>query len=119
MTAQLNSYRQSPRKVRLVVDAVRGKMLGEAMANLLFIPKRAAEPILKLLKSAAANAKTVNGLEPENLLVKEIAVDKGATMYRSMPRARGTSYQIRKRTSHVFIKLGTPVAKKEAKNKKK
>lgn len=112
LTAKLNSYRQSPRKVRLVVDAVRGKMLSEALTNLLFIPKRASGPILKLLKSAAANAKKESGFDVSDLKIKSIAVDKGFIMYRQMPRARGSASPIRKRTSKVSVTL-EPINKKK------
>ncbi len=99
-TAQLKSYRQSPRKVRLVADIVRGKKVGEALDILAFIPKRAGEPLRKLIASAYANAG-----KAENLFVKEIKVDAGATLYRRRPRSRGMANPIRKRTSHVTVVL--------------
>lgn len=102
--AQLNNYRQSPRKVRLVADTLRGKKVEEAITNLSFIPKRSALPLQKLLASALANAKNLS-LSPENLIVKEIRVDAGPTLYRRRPRSRGMANPIRKRTSRVSVVL--------------
>lgn len=102
--AELNNYRQSPRKVRLVADLVRGKKVEEALTNLSFIPKRSALPLQKLLSSALANAKNLS-LPVENLIVKKITVDTGAILYRRRPRSRGMANPIRKRTSHVSVVL--------------
>ena len=102
--AELNNYRQSPRKVRLVADAVRGKKVEEALTNLSFIPKRSALPLQKLLASALANAKNLS-IPTENLIVKKITVDTGATLYRRRPRSKGMANPIRKRTSHVSVIL--------------
>ena len=103
MKASLPNYRQSPRKVRLVAKSVRGKKLIEAVTILSFMPKRAAEPIMKLINSAAANS----GLPREELIVKNIEVNKGVVMKRSMPRARGSAFPINKRTSHVLVTLAS------------
>lgn len=104
--AELNNYRQSPRKVRLVADSVRGKKIEEAITILSFVPKRAALSLQKLLASALANAKSLS-LPIDNLIVKEISVNAGATLYRSEPRSyRGGDSTIRKRTSHVSVTLG-------------
>lgn len=108
--AQLNNYRQSPRKVRLVIDTVRGKKIEEAITLLSFIPKRSALPIQKLLESALANAKNLS-LTVENLIVKEITVDDGAILYRSRPRSKGMANPIRKRTSHISVTLSSPKKK--------
>jgi len=105
VTAQLNDYRQSPRKVRLVADAVRGKKVSVALTNLNFIPKRATLALVKLIESAVANATNNHGLALESLIVKEIRVDGGSILYRRMPRARGSAYPIRKRTSSVRVVL--------------
>lgn len=103
--AHLNNYRQSPRKVRLVADTVRGQRVADALTTLSFVPKRAALPLQKLLASALANAKNLS-LPTENLVVKEIRVDAGATLYRSQPRSyRGGDSTTRKRTSHISITL--------------
>lgn len=104
--ATLKSYRQSPRKVRVVADLIRGKSVTEAIDILTYIPKRAGLPLLKLLSSAHANA----GKAP-NLVVKEIRVDGGKILYRRLPKARGMASPIRKRTSHINIVLTEKPAK--------
>lgn len=98
--ATLKNYRQSPRKVRVVADMIRGKSVADAKEILFYVPKRAGLPLLKLLTSAEANA----GKLP-NLVVKKIAVDGGKTLFRSRPRSRGMANRIAKRTSHVSIVL--------------
>lgn len=103
--AQLNDYRQSPRKVRLVADLLRGKKIEEAMTTLSFIPKRSALPIQKLLTSALANLPAGRQVPVDNIIVKEIRVDAGPTLYRRRPRSRGMANPIRKRTSHVSVIL--------------
>ncbi|MDP2641784.1 MAG: 50S ribosomal protein L22 [bacterium] len=102
--AILSDYRQSPRKVRLVADTLRGKSIEEAITLLSFIPKRSALPLQKLLASALANAKNL-AVPTENLVVKEIRVDAGATLYRRRSRSKGMANPIRKRTSHVSVVL--------------
>ena len=104
ITAQLNNYRQSPRKVRVVANLLKGKQVDNALTILRFTSKRASGPISSLVLSAIANAKS-QGVSRENLFVKEIRVDQGVTMHRRMPRARGSAYPINKRTSHVSIVL--------------
>lgn len=113
MKAYLNNYRQSPRKVRLIADLIRGKAVVDAQTELQFLVKRGASPMSLLLSSAIANAKSA-GMDVANLIVKEIRVDKGVTLKRSMPRARGSASRINKRSSHILIVLG----EKEAKVKK-
>ena len=109
--AQLNNYRQSPRKVRLVASAIRGKQIDEAITTLSFIPKRAALPIQKLLSSALANAKNLS-IPTDDLIVKEIKVDAGSTLYRNQPRSyKGGVSTVRKRTSHVSVVLSESKAK--------
>jgi large subunit ribosomal protein L22 len=102
MKAKLNNYRQSPRKVRLVADLVRGKSVAGARAELKHLAKRAATPLLKLLDSAVANSG-----KKEGLYIKSIQVDKGVVLKRSMPRAHGRAFPIHKHSSHVSIELGT------------
>jgi large subunit ribosomal protein L22 len=104
MKASLPNYRQSPRKVRLVAGAVKGKKVAAADTILAHMPKRAAEPIQKLIKSAAANAKNA-GAKEENLTVANIEVNKGIVLKRWMPRAMGRASRINKRTSHVTVTL--------------
>ena len=124
MKAVLTNYRQSPRKVRLVTDLVKGKSVEQAIALLTFSGKRAGDPIQKLIRSAIANAKTNNKAEGE-LFIKEFRVDGGVTLKRSMPRARGSAFPIKKRQSHILLVLGergavdTKEAKKTATSVKK
>lgn len=106
MKAFLKNYRQSPRKVRLVADVVRGKKVSDALNALKFLDKRAAEPFAKVITSAFANAKD-QGVATEHLVVKKVTVDKGMTLKRSMPRARGSASRINKRNSHITVELGT------------
>ncbi len=119
ITAKLNDYRQSPRKVRLVADLIKGKKIVDARNALNFLIKRASKPLNVLLESAVSNAKSNFNLTEDKLYVKEFRVDGGAVLKRRMPRARGMAYPINKRTSHVFIELDTtdnmPKTKKEKK----
>ena len=106
MKASVTSVRISPRKVRMVVDAVRGKSVSQAMSILAFTRKKAALPVQKLLKSAVANAVENDGVDDvDNLWIDRIAVDEGPTLKRFTPRARGRATPIRKRTSHIRIAL--------------
>jgi len=98
-------YRQSPRKVRLLADLVRGKKVEKAATILQFADKKAADAVIKLLNSAVANAKQNFNVEKENLVVKEITVNAGQTMKRRRPRARGSAFPINKRTSHISLVL--------------
>lgn len=106
MKALLKYNRQSPRKVRLVADLIRGKSVEDALSVLKFTPKRAASSIEKVLLSAVANAKENEGKREEDLFIKSITIDKGFTMKRRIPKWRGTSDPIRKHTSHMSIVLG-------------
>ncbi len=112
MKATLSNYRQSPRKVRLVANLLKGKTAERALMELKFLPKRASDPIAQLLSSAIANAKTNSGIDKENLIVKSVSVDKGTVLKRHMPRARGSAARINKRSSHVTLVL----TEKETKN---
>lgn len=103
-SAQLSNYRQSPRKVRLVATLVKGKTIAAAIAELTHLPKRAAPPVAKLIKSAVANAKSA-GLDEATLRVKTLTVDKGPIMKRMMPRAHGRGFPIHKHTSHLKVVL--------------
>ncbi|MDP4020498.1 MAG: 50S ribosomal protein L22 [Candidatus Adlerbacteria bacterium] len=107
-TATLRNYRQSPRKVRLIADLIRGKSVSRALALLANLPKRGAEPMQKLLESAVANAKTPAG----ELFVSGIEVNGGIVFKRQMPRARGRASLIRKKTSHITLRLMDKPAKK-------
>ncbi len=105
MKATLSNYRQSPRKVRLLADLIRGKKVGDAVTTLIHLPKRAAAPVKKLIESAIANALSMNSAKKEDLYIKEITVDKGVVLKRMHPGARGKAYPIRKHTSHVRVVL--------------
>jgi len=111
ITAKLNDYRQSPRKVRLVAGLICGKSAEEAINILTFTVKRASDPMLSLLKSAIANAKTNFNLNIEDLFVKSVTADNGAILYRRMPKARGMATPIRKRVSHINLVLSVKDAK--------
>ncbi len=95
--------RRSPQKVRLVMDAVRGKRVDEAMAILRFLPQGAANEILNVVKSAAANAENNFQMAPEDLWIKRIYADEGPTFKRFRARARGMASPILKRTSHITV----------------
>ena len=110
MKAPTKNYHQSPRKVRLVADAVRGKTVASALVELRFMPKRAAKAVSKLISSAAANAEQ-SGQNPTELKVATITVDDGVTMKRFRPRARGSASPIRKRTSNIKVELGASETK--------
>ncbi|MDL1970057.1 MAG: 50S ribosomal protein L22 [Candidatus Desulfofervidaceae bacterium] len=97
--------RISPRKVRLVIDLVRGKKVEEALAMLEFTPKRAARVVSKLIKSAVANAEQNPDVDVDNLYIKRIYADSGPILKRIRPRAVGRAYLIRKRTSHITVIL--------------
>ena len=105
MKASLKNYRQSPRKVRLVTDLIKGMSVKNALTQLSFLPKKAAEPISKLLKSALVNAKQTGEADEGNMYVKNITVDDGVTLKRSMPRAFGRASRINRRSSHVNVAL--------------
>ena len=105
MKAFLKNHRQSPRKVRLVANLVKGKTADMALVQLQFTAKRSSDPIAKLLQSAIANAKANQNLKAENLIVKDIRVEKGITLKRSMPRARGSAFPIHKHSSHITVVL--------------
>jgi large subunit ribosomal protein L22 len=104
-TAKLNYLRIAPRKVRSVADLVRGMSVNNAEAQLLVTRRRPAQPILKLLRSAIANAKNQQ-MNPDHLFIAEIRVDNGPMLKRIMPRARGSASPIQKKMSHVTIVLG-------------
>jgi large subunit ribosomal protein L22 len=101
--AQAKYIRQSPYKVRRVLDLVRGLPVEDARRVLQFTPRRAAEPISKVLNSAVANAEHNHALDADELFVAEAFADEGPTLKRYRPRARGRATRIRKRTSHVTI----------------
>jgi large subunit ribosomal protein L22 len=89
ITAKLNDYRQSPRKVRLVANLIKGKKVEDAKSSIKFLVKRASKPLSDLLDSAIANAAHNFNITADKLFVKEFRVDEGAVLKRRMPRARG------------------------------
>ncbi len=103
--AKLKFVRVGPRKAQLVADLIRGKGSEEALNILTFTKKAAAKIIIKLLKSAIANATQKKNVDVDRLYVKKITVDQGPTMKRYQPRALGRATTIRKRTSHINIVL--------------
>lgn len=117
MKAVLKSYRQAPRKVRLVANLIKGKTVERALIELDALTKRASFPMKKLLLSAVANAKQNSGIDQADLLIKEVRVDQGAILKRIMPRARGSAAPIHKHTSHVMLELVayTPVESNKSK----
>ena len=105
MKASLKNYRQSPRKVRLVADAVRGKEVNTALTTLKFMSKRASSAVGKLIASATANAAEAGKVDASTLKISKITVDDGVTMKRWKPRSRGMANPIRKRTSNIVVEL--------------
>jgi len=101
--AQAKMIRISSRKVKLVIDLIRGKQVGEAFAILKLTPKAASPMVEKLLQSAVANAEHNYNMDTEKLYVKEVFVGEGPTLKRIRPRAKGSATQILKRTSHTTI----------------
>jgi large subunit ribosomal protein L22 len=95
--------RMSPFKVRRVLDQIRGRSYREALIILEFMPYRACEPILKVLRSAAANAEHNEGFDRASLVISQAYADQGPVLRRFRPRAQGRAYQIRKPTCHITI----------------
>ncbi len=101
-SAKLKYLRMAPRKARLSANIIKGLSISEAEAQLMLNPRRAGEPILKLLRSAAANAKNKQ-LNPEKMLIKEIRVDGGPMLKRWLPRAQGRATPLQKKSSHITL----------------
>lgn len=108
--ASLSTYNQSPRKVRLVTDLVKGKKVSEAVKALAFLPKRAALPVQKLIESAAATAKS-RGEDVDTLRIADVRVDSAGMFTRFMPRAMGRAAPIRKRRSRITLRLTSDTTK--------
>ena len=104
-TAKLNYLRIAPRKVRSVADLIRGLSVNEAEAQLLMVRRRPAASLLKLLRSAVANAKNKQ-INPDHLFIAEIRVDQGPMLKRILARALGSASPIQKKMSHVTLVLG-------------
>ena len=103
--ATLKYARISSRKVKIVADLIRGKSVDEALAIVKFTPKASSEIIEKLLKSAIANAENNHDMKHDKLYISEIYANQGPTLKRIRPAAKGSAVRIRKRTSHITIKL--------------
>ncbi len=101
--ARARYVRMTPRKVRRVVDLIRGLPAAQAQAVLRFAPQAASEPVGKVLDSAIANAENNAQLPVDSLVVSEAYVDEGPTLKRFQPRAQGRAYRINKRTSHITV----------------
>ncbi|XKT75226.1 MAG: 50S ribosomal protein L22 [Patescibacteria group bacterium UBA2103] len=102
MKAFLKNHNQAPRKVRLVTDLVKGKSVSEALEMLPFVKKKGADEVKKLIASAAANSGEKN---TDALVIENITVDKGMTLKRWLPRARGRATPLRKEKSHIKVTL--------------
>ncbi len=102
----LRNVRIAPRKVRVVVDQIRGKSAAEALDILRFTAKKAGENMGTLLDSAVSNATTDHGMDADALYVSEVYVDQGPSLKRWTPRAHGRATRILKKTSHVTLVLG-------------
>jgi len=107
MKAILSNYKQSPRKVRLFADRLRGKGVDEALAELLFLDKKSSSAMRKLLESAVSNAKNTANIEKKDLIIKELKVNKGSTFKRFMPVWRGMAHPIHRTRSHIEIVLAS------------
>src|SRR5712691_8069717 len=120
-TATLRYLRITPRKVRAVAELIRGKKVGQALAQLAYVEKRAAQPLAKLLRSAVANAdQAAKGqLDVDALFVLELQVGQGPSLRRFMPRAMGRAFRITKKTSHISIVVGDEAPQKKKRRPRK
>jgi len=116
--AKLRFIKMAPKKVRRVIDVVRGLEVNAALTQLRLMPKQAAEPVIKLLNSAISNAVNNFNLDKNNLTLKVITANDGPTLKRWMPRAHGRATPIRKRMTHLEIILDEIVPSKKAAAKK-
>lgn len=116
--AELKYLRIAPRKARLVAELIKRKKVEKAQTILDFTVKKGAKPVLKLLNSAIASAKSNHQLDPSNLYVFRITVNEGPKYKRWMPRSRGMAYPIQKKTSHVTIVLNELIEGKKIKKTK-
>ena len=109
--AHLKYLRISPRKVKILCDLVRGKDVKTACAYIMQTPKAASEPVLKLLKSAIANAENNHGMDVDKLYVSTAVANPGPTLKRGMPRAKGRYNRILRRMSHITVVVDEKTAK--------
>jgi len=106
VAAKLRFARISAQKCRLVADTIRGKPVGTALQTLAFMPKKGARIVRKVLESAIANAEHNDGADIDELKVKTIYVEQGATLKRFTARAKGRGNRISKPTCHVYVTVG-------------
>lgn len=111
--AVAKTIRIAPRKVRLVLDLIRGKEVGEAISILNLTNKRASPIVEKLIKSAVANAEHNYDMDTDNLIISETYADEGPTLKRFRPRAQGRATKINKRTSHITVVVSEPTWEEE------
>ena len=104
-TAKATYIRIAPRKVQIVLDLIRNQPADKAMAILKYTPKAACEPLMKLLKSAIANAENNNNMDVSKLYVAECSLSQGPTLKRIRPRAQGRAFRVNKKTSHITLVL--------------
>lgn len=116
-TVKLRHLHIAPRKVRLVANLIKNLSANEAEAQLMILPKRSAEAVLKLLKSGVANMVNNRKLDPEKLVIEKITVDEGPTFKRFLPRSMGRATPLLKRTCHVTIVLKEVAEKKKKSNR--
>ena len=101
--ARVKHIRVTPQKARRVVALIKGKQAQEALAILKFAPQAAAEPVYKVVASAAANAESAEALRSDDLYISKAFVDEGVTLRRIRPRAKGSASRILKRSSHITV----------------
>ncbi len=114
MRAVAKYIRMSPQKVKLVADLVRNRNVQEALVLLRFLPKAAAKPVEKAIRSAAANAEEAYGLSTSDLYVAKITADEGPTLKRGQPGPRGRFKPILKRSTHITVVLAERAAGQSA-----
>jgi len=119
LTVKAKYIRMAPRKIRLVADMVRGQEVEKAKSLLDFAVKKSSLPVLKLLNSGVANAKSNLDWEESNLYIKKITVDEGPKLKRWRPRSRGMASPIEKKVSHITIVLAQIEERKKGLKKKK
>ncbi|WP_007023265.1 MULTISPECIES: 50S ribosomal protein L22 [Saccharomonospora] len=117
--ARARFVRDSPTKVRRVIELIKGRNANEALAVLRYAPQTASDQLAKVLASAMANAENNLDLDPDTLWVKNAYADEGPTLKRIRPRAQGRAFRIRKRTSHITVEVESRPDKAKSKSKKK
>jgi large subunit ribosomal protein L22 len=106
--AFLKGFRESPRRVRMVAEMIRGKKAEDALAILAFQPRKAAKMLTKVLNSAIANATENDELDADALVVTKVEIDGGPTQKRWLPRSMGRANRLNRRTSHVTVTVDVP-----------